>query len=123
MSTPSDDGGWAGLADLVGPGGDDRAVPARASAPLPAGWRTARRGTGNQFVAWTLADLDADGAPPVVDLGPDDAERMLALATLTRPGPFALRTAELGNFVGVYEDGRAGRHGRRAPRCPTATPR
>ena len=63
-------------------------------------------------MAWTLADLDADGAPPVVDLGPDDAERMLDLATLTRPGPYALRTAELGNFVGVYEDGRAGGHGR-----------
>jgi ribosomal protein S18 acetylase RimI-like enzyme len=99
-----DDGGWADLAELVGPGG--AAVLFRPDIPaLPTGWHEARRGTGNQFVAWTLADLDVDGAPPIVNLGPDDAERMLALATLTRPGPYALRTAELGSFVGVYEDG------------------
>jgi GNAT superfamily N-acetyltransferase len=99
-----DDGGWAALADLVGPGGGTvlfrREVPA-----LPPGWRAALRGVGNQFVAWSLPDIDGAGAPPIVDLGPDDAERMLALATLTRPGPYALRTSELGHFVGVYEDG------------------
>jgi GNAT superfamily N-acetyltransferase len=99
-----DDGGWDALAELVGPGGG--AVLFRPDIPaVPPGWRDAGRGNGNQFVAWELADLDTTGAPPVVDLGPDDAERMLALATLTRPGPYALRTAELGNFVGVYEDG------------------
>ena len=31
---------------------------------------------------------------------------MLALATLTKPGPFAGRTHELGSFVGVKHDGR-----------------
>jgi ribosomal protein S18 acetylase RimI-like enzyme len=99
-----DDSGWAALADLVGPGGGTvlfrRDVP-----PLPSGWRAALRGVGNQFVAWSLPDIDLDGAPAIVDLGPDDAERMLALATLTRPGPFALRTSELGHFVGVFEGG------------------
>ncbi len=101
-----DDGGWAALGELVGPGGGTvlfrRDVP-----PLPPGWRAALRGIGNQFVAWDLPDIDGalDGTPAIVDLGPDEAERMLALATLTRPGPFALRTSELGHFVGVYEDG------------------
>src|SRR5262249_31605914 len=89
-----DAGGWAALAGLVGRGGGavlfGRAVPSEA----PAGWRIAGRGVGTQFVAWSLADIDQDGAPPIVDLGPDDAERMLALARLTRPGPFALRTSE-----------------------------
>ena len=39
-------------------------------------------------------------------LGPDDAAEMLALATLTKPGPFRERTHELGGFIGVRRDGR-----------------
>ncbi len=35
-----------------------------------------------------------------------DAAEMLALATLTRPGPFAARTNRLGDFIGVKQDGR-----------------
>ena len=31
---------------------------------------------------------------------------MLALATLTRPGPFFARTHQLGAFIGVKQDGR-----------------
>ncbi len=36
----------------------------------------------------------------------DDAEEMLALATLTKPGPFTLRAQSLGTFWGVRIDGR-----------------
>jgi hypothetical protein len=39
-------------------------------------------------------------------LGEADAPEMLALATLTRPGPFFARTHQLGEFVGVKQDGR-----------------
>jgi predicted GNAT family acetyltransferase len=35
-----------------------------------------------------------------------DAPEMRALAGLTKPGPFAERTHELGRFVGVRHDGR-----------------
>ena len=35
-----------------------------------------------------------------------DAPEMLALATLTRPGPFRSRTRRLGPFIGVRQDGR-----------------
>jgi predicted GNAT family acetyltransferase len=35
-----------------------------------------------------------------------DGPQMLALATLTRPGPFFARTHQLGEFVGVKLDGR-----------------
>jgi len=41
----------------------------------------------------------------VLDLGDDDASEMLALATLTEPGPFAERTHRLGSFVGIRIDG------------------
>ena len=39
-------------------------------------------------------------------LGADDAADMLALADLTQPGPFLIRTHELGAFFGVKIDGR-----------------
>ena len=38
-------------------------------------------------------------------LTPADAPEMLALARLTKPGPFAERTNELGRFLGVRRDG------------------
>lgn len=42
----------------------------------------------------------------LVELGPEDAREMLELATLTKPGPFSLRTRELGGYFGVREGGR-----------------
>ena len=39
-------------------------------------------------------------------LGPQDAPAMIALATLTKPGPFAERTYVLGEFWGIERDGR-----------------
>jgi predicted GNAT family acetyltransferase len=42
----------------------------------------------------------------IVPLTEADAPEMLALATLTKPGPFFTRTHRLGNFVGVKERGR-----------------
>lgn len=54
------------------------------------------------------ADHVTPAAPPpfeIVALGDADAEEMLALATLTRPGPFFARTHQLGRFIGVKADG------------------
>ena len=42
----------------------------------------------------------------VVTLGPEDAGDMLALATLTNPGPFLARTGAMGHFRGIRVDGR-----------------
>jgi predicted GNAT family acetyltransferase len=39
-------------------------------------------------------------------LGEEDAPQMRALAELTRPGPFSMRTHRLGGFIGVKQDGR-----------------
>jgi predicted GNAT family acetyltransferase len=41
-----------------------------------------------------------------LDLTEEDAPQMRALADLTRPGPFSARTHQLGDFVGVKENGR-----------------
>ncbi|NBW10651.1 MAG: GNAT family N-acetyltransferase [Caulobacteraceae bacterium] len=56
----------------------------------------------------TCAALTASDRPDIAfeELGPDDAAGMLALATLTKPGPFRGRTQELGGFVGVKRDGK-----------------
>lgn len=45
----------------------------------------------------------ADEAPEAVLLGPEHAMQALELATLTRPGPFGLRTIELGEYLGCFE--------------------
>ena len=46
-----------------------------------------------------------DVAFDMLDLGDVDAAEMLALATLTKPGPFFGRTHQLGEFIGVRVDG------------------
>jgi predicted GNAT family acetyltransferase len=56
--------------------------------------------TAAALTAAPAADLD------VLTLGEADANEMLALATLTRPGPFRRGTLRLGGFIGVRREGR-----------------
>jgi predicted GNAT family acetyltransferase len=58
----------------------------------------------SQMVAEAPVHAPADFE--VVSLGDSDAPEMLALATLTKPGPFFSCTHRLGDFVGVRVDGR-----------------
>jgi predicted GNAT family acetyltransferase len=46
------------------------------------------------------------GDPRIETLTEADAEDMLALATLTKPGPFTLKAQSLGTFWGIRIDGR-----------------
>jgi ribosomal protein S18 acetylase RimI-like enzyme len=46
------------------------------------------------------------GAAGVVKLGQLDAPEMVELAALTKPGPFGLRTHQLGNYFGIRLDGK-----------------
>src|SRR5260370_16512414 len=59
--------------------------------------------TGEQMIG-TPAESPA-GATEVVTLGADDVPAMMELTKLTNPGPFALRTHELGTFLGIRMDG------------------
>jgi ribosomal protein S18 acetylase RimI-like enzyme len=43
--------------------------------------------------------------PEFIELTESDAPEMLALAQLTKPGPFGLRTRELGTYLGIRENG------------------
>jgi predicted GNAT family acetyltransferase len=73
-------------------------------AQAPQGLRIIDRGVCAQMLADAIAPGEADIA--VTPLGGADASEMVALASLTRPGPFFARTHELGGFVGVRVDGR-----------------
>lgn len=44
--------------------------------------------------------------PRIEAMGEEDAEEMLALATLTKPGPFTLGAQKLGKFWGIRIEGR-----------------
>ena len=69
------------------------------AAPVP-GTETISEALGVQMVAEALTPAP----PPAFAFEPlteADAPAMLALATLTKPGPFADRTHQLGDFVGV----------------------
>lgn len=52
------------------------------------------------------APLPPPDDPRIEPLTPADATEMLALATLTRPGPFSLKALSLGRFWGNRVDGR-----------------
>ncbi|CAN5474787.1 GNAT family N-acetyltransferase [soil metagenome] len=73
--------------------------------PVPPGMTLHRRALCHQMVA-ERPRTPGTTVFQVLDLGIDDAADMLALATLTQPGPFFARTHRLGNFIGVRIDGR-----------------
>jgi len=54
---------------------------------------------------WNGAPPPEDPALDAVRLGPEHVPQMMALAAVTKPGPFAERTAELGDFHGIIADG------------------
>jgi len=72
---------------------------------LPEGWRFHSRSAVHQM-------LYAPAQPPAVDesrcsvLGIGQRPEMLALARLAFPDFFRERTAELGTYLGIFEDGR-----------------
>jgi ribosomal protein S18 acetylase RimI-like enzyme len=91
---------WADAAALVGPGG---LLPlAAVQTPPPDGWPVEFAGRGVQMTGDGVAGADDAEAVP---LGPDDVPQMLDLAGRTKPGPFLLRTVEMGNYLGIRRDG------------------
>ena len=93
---------------LARPGRAGRAGPAPrccSGADLPEpppGWTRLGGGVGHQMVLGELAPVDVPDARPS---DPTTSAEMLALVELTRPGPFAVRTVELGGYFGVFDGG------------------
>jgi ribosomal protein S18 acetylase RimI-like enzyme len=101
----ADDACWDALAAITPVGGR---VALATTSPVPAtgprGWERLPGLTALQMV------VDQVGSEPVsdelIELGPADAEDMVGLAYLTRPGPFGTESVSFGGYLGV-RDGRS----------------
>lgn len=71
----------------------------------PAGWQVDVDTTMHVMV-WDAPAPPADDALPAVPLRAEHVPQIVALVALTQPGPFGPRTPELGDYFGVFEDGR-----------------
>jgi len=92
------------LTELVPPG--ERVFLADVSdAAVPSGLELIKSAKGVQMVA-TRSIRIMDGDDDIVQLTDADAPEMLALATLTEPGPFLARTHTMGTFRGIRIGGR-----------------
>jgi ribosomal protein S18 acetylase RimI-like enzyme len=91
------------MAALVEPGEKAIVVQAEPIPDLPGLAVRLRRLLVQMVFAGDPPDGDDDG---MALLGEGDAEEMLALATLTEPGPFRRDTRLMGRFVGVKREGR-----------------
>jgi ribosomal protein S18 acetylase RimI-like enzyme len=94
-------------ADLVAivPEGDVAILFLENSLEIPPDWQLLRGGTLVQMVCPTVPDQPPLGEA-ILQIKPTDFPEMVALASLTEPGPFRNHTAELGGFVGIRVDGR-----------------
>jgi len=72
------------------------------SGPAPDGWEIMADKTMYKMV-WHGEIPDGDHAPAARRLGPQDAQQAFDLAALTRPGPFGMRTIELGEYFGFFD--------------------
>ena len=93
----------AALAHLIPADGALWVVEAEPFVPPP-GVTVVKAAVCAQMVAERPKPADPDFA--YEDLTEADAPQMLALATLTEPGPFLEATHRLGAFVGIKQDGR-----------------
>lgn len=75
------------------------------SGAAPRGWRIDREAKMFKML-WDGTAPTEDPAPGAVALRPEHAAQAVELATLTNPGPFGLRTPELGEYFGYFADGR-----------------
>jgi ribosomal protein S18 acetylase RimI-like enzyme len=98
-----DAGDFSALSAAV-PAGEAAILVTRQEPRLPAGFELTIAGDGLQMLAHRLVLVPA--TVMWVTLGPADLDEMIALVELTRPGPFARRTPEMGRYIGIREGGR-----------------
>jgi ribosomal protein S18 acetylase RimI-like enzyme len=75
------------------------------SGPATDGWQIDHE-TRMLKMLWEGAEPADDAAPDAIALRAEHAAQALELATLTNPGPFGLRTIEMGEYFGYFEDSR-----------------
>lgn len=92
---------FAAVAPVCEPG--ERFYCSEWAGDAPPGW-TIERDARMLVMAWTGAAAPAaDPALDAVPLRREHVAQMCALAELTRPGPFDVRTIEFGEYFGVFD--------------------
>ena len=90
-----------GLAEIIPQGGRVGLVSI-GLLTLPAHLEVVSTGEVTQLTAERFAPV-ATGGVTFRDLTAEDVPQMIELVTLTRPGPFAHRTIEMGHYIGVFD--------------------
>jgi ribosomal protein S18 acetylase RimI-like enzyme len=93
---------FAALGDLMAPS-QVAALFTPEPVDVPAGFKVVLAESGDQMIG-SPADSPLRDAE-IVRLGAADVPAMTALVALTKPGPFAARTHELGTFLGIRDGG------------------
>src|SRR5277367_3056281 len=93
----------AALADLVGPQ-ESVFLLQVPEINVPTGLGVVKVAEGVQMVAAPFSAFETT-RDDMLKLGEKDAPEMLALATLTEPGPFLTRTHAMGAFLGIRING------------------
>ncbi|MBR0839264.1 GNAT family N-acetyltransferase [Bradyrhizobium liaoningense] len=93
---------FAALRDLLS-GSEVAALFTPEPVDVPAGFKVVLAESGEQMIG-SPADSPLRDAE-IISLGAADVPAMMALTALTKPGPFALRTHELGTFLGIRAGG------------------
>jgi ribosomal protein S18 acetylase RimI-like enzyme len=75
------------------------------SGAAPTGWRIDREAMMFKML-WDAAAPADDPAPDAIALRAEHVTQAVELATLTNPGPFGIRTPELGEYFGYFDGGR-----------------
>lgn len=93
---------FAALGDVMSPS-QVAALFTTEPVDVPANFKVVLSETGEQMIG-SPADSPLRDAE-IVTLGAADVPAMMALTELTKPGPFAARTHELGTFLGIRAGG------------------
>ncbi len=70
----------------------------------PRGWRIDKEARMIKMI-WDAPAPAEDAAPDATLLKPENAAQAVELTRLTNPGPFGIRTPELGEYFGYFESG------------------
>ena len=99
LRDPADPTCWAALEEVLA--GHSAALVIDPDL-VPEGWDVTRYTQGAQMLGTDLADAPE---PDAVPLGAADVPEMLALIERARPGPFLIRTVEMGDYIGLRREG------------------
>lgn len=73
---------------------------------IPSPWKLLAAIDGYQMLHHGPANPVSEGGPSITTLAQEHVPEMLALTSLTNPGPFATETIRFGHYEGILEDGR-----------------